>query len=112
MSSCVKSASSDKPPPDILPAGRKLRRVHSQRAINQKQGLNNENFQIVRRIHTGLFPAFTEHASRSSGAGRRLSQLHHGGRAKSTSESYHRGWQHSSWCVLVVWHHDRQLQHG
>src|SRR5262245_50783764 len=65
-------------PPDILPAGEKLRRVHSQTNINQKQGLNYEDLQIVRCIHTHVLRASEGGARSCSGTGRRLSWGEHG----------------------------------
>src|SRR5437764_14382650 len=68
----------------------------------QKHVLDHETLDIVRCIRTHLLCAFASSARGSSRAGRRLSQLHYGGRAKGASKSYHWCYQHSTWRVLVV----------
>src|SRR5437016_2465226 len=49
-------------PPDILPAGRNCEGFTRKPNINQKQGLNHENLQIVHCIRARLLCAFPRNA--------------------------------------------------
>src|SRR5690348_9929470 len=77
-------------PPDILPAGRKLRRVHSQKTINQNQGLNHEismlfvAFTLVGFALSPRAPAQDQNTMYGTGA---------------PPEQHHRRQQHGQWSI-------------
>ena len=62
-------------------------------------------------VRSDLRCDFTRSARSFSAARRRLSQLHHGGRAERAFQPHYRLCQHSSWLVFALYQRSGELQH-